>query len=217
MSCCKKNRCFCLMLTLFRWPLITENRHLLRDPELSTVTRNCQIYIMPLDTLKTGIYKLKDFINYIKVKRNNLLNSIYSSVSPDFRFKETPYVNFFTDPELSSSLYMTYYMAVNDELISYSDTIILILWSNNLKNKTVQGYFDYKSVATLSRHAPLFCHDARYTTCTTVSIHLKNVNMFPTDRTFSKRHLLTQLPQKNKHTMRETEPFLALQSVFTFS
>ena len=59
-----------------------------------------------LPALKTGIYKLKDFINCIKVKRNNFLNSIYSSVSPDFRFKETPYVNFFTDPELSSSLYM---------------------------------------------------------------------------------------------------------------
>ena len=34
-----------------------------------------------------------------------MFNSIYSSVSPDFRFKETPYVNFYTDPELSSSLY----------------------------------------------------------------------------------------------------------------
>ena len=104
MSCCKKNSCFCLMLTLFRWPLITENKHLLRDPELSSVTRNCQIYIMPLDTLKIGIYKLKNFMNCIKVKRNNLLNSIYCSVSPDLCFKETPYVNFFTDPELSSSL-----------------------------------------------------------------------------------------------------------------
>jgi len=77
------------MLTLFRCPLITEKKHLLRDPELSSVTRNCQIYIMPLDNLKIGIYKLKDFD---------------SSVSPDFRFKETPYVNFFTDPGLSSSL-----------------------------------------------------------------------------------------------------------------
>jgi len=86
-------------------PLITENKHLLRDPELSSVTRNCQIYTMPLDTLKIGIYKLKEFMNCIKVKRNNLLNSICSSVSPDFRFKETPYVNFYTDPELSSSLY----------------------------------------------------------------------------------------------------------------
>ena len=105
MFCCKKNSCFCLMLTLFKWPLITENKHLLRDPELSSVTRNCQIYIMPLDTLKIGIYKIKDFINCIKVKRNNLLNGIYSSVSPDFRFKETPCVNVFTDPELSSSLY----------------------------------------------------------------------------------------------------------------
>jgi len=105
MSCCKKNRCFCLMLTLFRCPLITENKHLLRDPELSIVTRNCQIYITPLYTLKIGIYKLKDFMNCIKVKRNNLLNIIYHSVSPDFRFKETPYVSFFTDPELSSSLY----------------------------------------------------------------------------------------------------------------
>ena len=36
-----------------------------------------------------------------------MLNSIYSSVSPDFRFKEAPYVNFFTDPELSSSLYVS--------------------------------------------------------------------------------------------------------------
>jgi len=44
-------------------------------------------------------------MNCIKVKRNNLLNRIYSSVSSDFRFKEAPYVNFFTDPELSSSLY----------------------------------------------------------------------------------------------------------------
>jgi len=105
MFCCKKNSCFCLMLTLFRCTPITKNKHLLRDPELSSVTRNCQIYIMPLDTLKIRIYKLKDFMNCIKVKRNNLLNSIYSSVSPDFRFKETPYVNFFTDPELSSSLY----------------------------------------------------------------------------------------------------------------
>ena len=104
MSCYKTISCFCLMLTLFRCPLITENKHLLRDPELSSLTRNCQIYIMPLDTLKIGIYKLKDFMNCIKVKRNNLLNSIYSSVSPDFRFKETPYVNFYTDPELLSSL-----------------------------------------------------------------------------------------------------------------
>jgi len=62
------------------------------------VTRNCQvwpepilcqIYIMPLNTLKTGIYKLKYFMNCIKVKRTNLLNSIYSSVSPDFRFIRT--------------------------------------------------------------------------------------------------------------------------------
>jgi len=104
MSCCKKNSCFCLMLTLFRCPLITENKHFLRDPELSSVTRNCQIYIMPLETLKIEIYKLKDFMNCIKVKRNNLLNSLYSSVPPDFRFKETHHVNFFTDPELSSSL-----------------------------------------------------------------------------------------------------------------
>jgi len=56
MSCCKTNSCFCSMLTLFRCPLKTENKHLLRDPELSSVTRNCQIYIMPLDIPKMGIY-----------------------------------------------------------------------------------------------------------------------------------------------------------------
>jgi len=105
MSCCKTYSCFCLMVTLFRCPLITENKHLLRDPELSSVTRNCQLYIIPLDTLKIGIYKLKDFIKCIKLKRNNLLNSIYSSVFYRCSFK-TPYVNFFTDPELSSSLYL---------------------------------------------------------------------------------------------------------------
>jgi len=113
MSCCKKNSCLCLMLTLFRCPLKIENKHILRDPELSSVTRNCQIYIMPLDNLKIGIYKLKDFMNCIKVKRNNLSNTIYSSVSPDFRFKEKPYVNFFTDPELSSSLYVLLSLAIN--------------------------------------------------------------------------------------------------------
>ena len=104
MSWCKKNSWFCLMLTFFKCPLITENKHLFGDPELSSVTRNRQIYIMPLDTLKIGIYKLKDFTNCIKVQRNTLLNCKYSSVSPDFRFKKTPYVNFLTDPELSSSL-----------------------------------------------------------------------------------------------------------------
>jgi len=114
MFCCKKNSCFCLMLTLFRCTPITKTKHLLRDPELSSVTRNCQIYIMPLDTLKIGIYILKDFMNCIRVKRNILLNSIYSSVSPDFRFKETPNVNFFTDPELSSSLY-TLFLVVGGE------------------------------------------------------------------------------------------------------
>jgi len=61
MSCCQKNSCFCLMLTLFRCPLITENKHLLRDPELSSVTRNCQIYIMPLDTLKDKDLENKRF------------------------------------------------------------------------------------------------------------------------------------------------------------
>jgi len=87
MSCCKKNSCFCLMLKLFRCPLITENKHLLCDPELSSVTRYCQICIMPLDTLKIRIYKLRYFMNCIKVKRKNLLNSIYSSVLQTFVLK----------------------------------------------------------------------------------------------------------------------------------
>jgi len=45
-------------------------------------------------------------MNCIKVKRNNLLNSIYSFVPPCIRFEETLFVNFFTHPELSSSLYV---------------------------------------------------------------------------------------------------------------
>jgi len=121
------------MLTLFRCPLITENKHLLRDPELSSVNRNCQIYIMPLDTLKIGIYKLKDFMNFFKVKRNSLLNSIYSSVFPDFRFKETPYVNFYTDPELSSSLYLKPKIhIVNIDQLQFCLHIVLSLCSKTI-------------------------------------------------------------------------------------
>jgi len=43
-------------------PPKTENKHLLRDPELSSVTRKCQIYNMPLDILKIDIYKLISWI-----------------------------------------------------------------------------------------------------------------------------------------------------------
>ena len=90
------------------------------------MTRNCQIYIMPLDTLKIGIYKLKYFMNCIKVKRNSLLNSIYSSVFPDFRFKDTPYVKFYTDPELSSSLYVSSDIDVYIDANVFSFIIIII-------------------------------------------------------------------------------------------
>ena len=47
---------FCLIVTLFRWHLITEHKHLSPDPQLSSVTRNCQIYSMQLDTLITVIF-----------------------------------------------------------------------------------------------------------------------------------------------------------------
>ena len=70
------------------------------------MTGNRQIYFMQLNTLTTGILKLKEFLNFIIVRRNYLLNNICRFVSPNFRFKETHFVNFFTDPELSSSLYI---------------------------------------------------------------------------------------------------------------
>ena len=73
---------------------------------MSSVTRNCQIYSMQFDTLNTGFFKLKEFLNFIIVRRNNLLNNKCRFVSPNFRFKDTGIVNFITDPELSSSLYM---------------------------------------------------------------------------------------------------------------
>ena len=105
MACCKKNSCFCLILTLFRCPLITENKFFFTwpgtvkcDPQLSNL-HDAVRYSKDRDL------QINDFMNCIKVKRNSLLNSIYSSVSPYFRFKETPYVNFYTDLELSSSLY----------------------------------------------------------------------------------------------------------------
>ena len=99
-----KNSCFSLIIALLRWSLITENINLSRDGQLSSVTRNCQIYSMQLDTLKTGFFNLKDFLNFIIVKRNYLLNNYCSFVSPNFRFKKTRFVNFFTDPVLPNSL-----------------------------------------------------------------------------------------------------------------
>jgi len=63
-----------------------------RDPQLSSVTRKCHIYSIQLDTLKTGLFFFKEFLNFI-------------IVSPNFRFKEACFVNLFTDPKLSSSLY----------------------------------------------------------------------------------------------------------------
>ena len=50
--------------------------HLSRDPQLSSVTRNCQIYSIQLDTLITAIFKLKEFMNFIMVKRNILLDNL---------------------------------------------------------------------------------------------------------------------------------------------
>ena len=45
-----------MIITLFRWHLITENKHLSRDPQMSSVTRNCQIYSMQLDTLNRVVF-----------------------------------------------------------------------------------------------------------------------------------------------------------------
>jgi len=44
-------------------------------------------------------------MNGIIIRRNYFLNNICSFIYPYFRFKETRFVNFFTDPELPCSLY----------------------------------------------------------------------------------------------------------------
>jgi len=97
MSCCEKHL-FCWIITLFLRFLITENKHLSPDPQLSSVTRNGQIYSTQLPTLKTGFFKFKEFLNFIIVRRNLLLHNF------NFCFKDTRFVYFITDPELSSSL-----------------------------------------------------------------------------------------------------------------
>jgi len=66
-KCIVVKTAFCLIITLLSWLLVIENKHLSRDPQLSSVTRNCQIYNMQLDTLKTGSFKLKELINFIIV------------------------------------------------------------------------------------------------------------------------------------------------------
>jgi len=96
-------------------------------------------------------------MNCIKVKRNNLLNSIYSSVSPDFRFKETPYVNFFTDPELSSSLYFllffnpTPFVFFKDISCYYA---ILVLLSTKSSAWAIVTLW-YTALSAVHQHFPL--------------------------------------------------------------
>ena len=83
-----KKQQFCLIITLFRWFLITENKHLSRDPQLSSVTRNCQIYSMQLNTLKTVLcFKFKEFLNFIIRRGTYLLINLCSFVSPNFLSK----------------------------------------------------------------------------------------------------------------------------------
>ena len=45
-------RLFCLIKTLLKWPLITENKYLSRDLQLSSVTRYWQTYSMQLDHMQ---------------------------------------------------------------------------------------------------------------------------------------------------------------------
>jgi len=82
--------------------MITEYKHLSRDPQLSNIHHlvgyskdgNFQIKI---------IHELYYYKEELCVKQYRKLCSF---ISPFFRFKETRFVNFFTDPELSSSLYV---------------------------------------------------------------------------------------------------------------
>jgi len=74
------------------WTFITLPATVKCDPQLSSVTRNCQICIMQLNTLKTGIFKSKEFMNGIIIRRNFSLNNTCSFNSPHVRFKETRFV-----------------------------------------------------------------------------------------------------------------------------
>jgi len=62
MYCCKKNSCFCLMLTLFRCPLlqknVTENKHLLRDPEPVIIFGLRFAFITHISGKKTHSFKI---------------------------------------------------------------------------------------------------------------------------------------------------------------
>jgi len=104
-SCSDTRSSSCLIIKLLSWHLVTDNKHLSLDPQLSSVNQNCQIYSMQLDAQKTGIFKLKEFMIFTLVRRNILLNNLYSFVSPNLCFKETRSINFFPESELSSTLY----------------------------------------------------------------------------------------------------------------
>jgi len=60
--------------------MITEYKHLSRDPQLSSVARNCQICIMQLETLKTGIFKSKEVINVVQCIIIRTIYAVYFSI-----------------------------------------------------------------------------------------------------------------------------------------
>ena len=116
MSCCKKNSCFSSMLTLFRCRLITENQHLLRDPELSSVTRNCQIYIMPLETLK--IYIQLYFLHSLEIY--NINNTYEHEKRSIIKMACTVYTSSNTiDENNGTQLHLQRKKTQQDEHISY--------------------------------------------------------------------------------------------------
>jgi len=78
-----------------------------------------------------------------------LLNSLYSSVSSDFRFKETPYVNFFTDPELSSSLYEYEILAYESEILAYESEILAYSRRHCVSKRTRMSKCDWVKVLNM--------------------------------------------------------------------
>jgi len=98
MSCCKKQR-FCLIMPLFRWPLITENTNLSRDPQLSNLQHAVGYF-------KDGVFQIEIIPAFYHSKEELYVEQCMQFCFANSHFKETHFVNFFTDPELSSSLYM---------------------------------------------------------------------------------------------------------------
>ena len=87
---------------MFRWPLITENKHLSRGLQLASCDPQLSNFRHNVGCSKDCVFQILIISEFYQCKWGLFVEQImqFKCVSLKFCFKETRFVYFFTDPEL---------------------------------------------------------------------------------------------------------------------